>query len=155
RRFPDARHHIDLLLQKTPDDGALLDLQGQCQWGVGDFQAAAGSLEEAIRNSPDRLDSYARLAVLLQTRLDDAGKASEVLNAMVKKTPTVARAYVTRGAHALASRTTPPGRRKRGASEAGENEAAADSQPAEQRPDSGAAGEEEKEGGAKTAAADD
>src|SRR5262249_20624472 len=89
-RFPDARHHVDVLLKASPGDVEPLVLRARALYGLAEFDAAVESLEKAIALAPDRLDNYARLAALLHGPMKKPAEALPVLNRMVEANPQVA-----------------------------------------------------------------
>jgi tetratricopeptide (TPR) repeat protein len=103
-RFPDARHHADLLLNASPENVELLVLKAQALAGMAEYDAAVESYEKAIAIAPDNLDNHARLAVLLHGPMKAPARALAALDSMVELNPEVSRAYVIRGAHRLEHR---------------------------------------------------
>jgi predicted Zn-dependent protease len=97
RRYPDALHHLEILLQQSPDDVALLPLKSQALVGMKEYAAAAEPLQKAIEKGCENLEVYAQLATLLQGRLKAPMQALEVLNQMVDEHVAAPRAYVIRG----------------------------------------------------------
>ena len=98
RRYADARNHLEEhLLKSSPNDGELLDLLGQCQAAEGYDEQAVLSFRSAIEYVPDQLESYARLAVVLETRLERSDQAAAVMDRMIDANPKAVRAYVLRG----------------------------------------------------------
>ena len=63
-RFSDAEDHIKWLLESSPNDGELMRLKGQCQEVLGAFDEAAKQYKDAIKHSPQDLESYELLAGL-------------------------------------------------------------------------------------------
>jgi tetratricopeptide (TPR) repeat protein len=112
QRFPDARHHVEVLLNGSPTDVELLILRGQALAGMQEYDVAVESLKEAMAKAPDNLDNYARLALLLHGSMKKPGAALAVLDRMVDENPGVARGYVVRGAHRLNCRGERPEKRE-------------------------------------------
>src|SRR5579863_2711885 len=83
RRYPDARHHAAILLERSPGDAELLAFESQALAAMAEYPAAAAALEKAIESAPDKLELHARLASLLQGPLKDAAQAGLVLDRMV------------------------------------------------------------------------
>jgi tetratricopeptide (TPR) repeat protein len=108
RRFPDARHHLDILLEMSPEDVDLLGLSSQCQYAMGEYSAASVSLRKAIEKGPARLEYYFRLATLLHDRLNDAAQAQSILDEMVHENVADHRAYLLRGSFRMAHPTDTP-----------------------------------------------
>lgn len=118
-RFSDARVHLELLLKNEPDDGPLLDLLAQCQQALGDQNGSLATFRRAIEKSPEQLDSYARLALLLRNRLDEPALAQEAVDQMVTQNPESYRAYVLRGTFLLERPLVRKSDRKRPGDETG------------------------------------
>ena len=82
-RFAEARGHLEELLAASPEIAELEHLTGQCLEATGDYAAAAAWYEKATQHAPGQLASYARLADVLQHRLQEGPRAAEVLDRMV------------------------------------------------------------------------
>jgi tetratricopeptide (TPR) repeat protein len=92
-RFADAQDHIEVLLRDFPDDADVLMWMGQCQANSGKDEMAIESFKKAIANSPQQVETYARLASLL--RKDIKLRGDRDLNPTVEETvdvPTEAQA---------------------------------------------------------------
>lgn len=97
RRFADAREHLDILLRDNAGSpGELHRRLGQCCEAAGEFAAAAQAYDKAIASEPGRVETYAALSELLRRRLENPGRAREVLDAMVKANPQSFAAYLAR-----------------------------------------------------------
>ena len=95
-RYQDAIKHLDVLLTVSPDDADLLLLKGDCLFATGKLKTAATVYEAVLEKSPRRFKTHARLASLLQDRLDSSDKARIVLNRMVVRNRDSFEAYLTR-----------------------------------------------------------
>ena len=107
-RYPDARHHLEILLKASDDNGELYVLLARCQAATGEDRDAAGTLKRAIEKDPGRLDAYSLLAALLDDRLKDPAGATRVLDEMVANNSDTARAFVIRGTHRLKKQNSIP-----------------------------------------------
>ncbi len=87
RRTSDVQASLDMLLEKTPNDGELEYEQGLCLAGGGDNAGAAEWYEKARRHKPDLLEAPTRLAGLLRGDLSAtpgaAARADQVMDEMV------------------------------------------------------------------------
>jgi tetratricopeptide (TPR) repeat protein len=108
RMYSDARHHLESLLKRTPDnpDPELLELLARCQISEGKYKAAVDSLSKAIEAAPDRLESYALLAAVYEERLEEGALARTFLDQMVEQNSTKAKAFVIRGTYRMEHLTT-------------------------------------------------
>ncbi|MGA2797719.1 MAG: tetratricopeptide repeat protein, partial [Thermoguttaceae bacterium] len=98
QRYDDARNHLEqFLLKDKPDDPELLDLLGQCQEKMNEFDNAMESYNKAIKGSPARIDTYQRLAMLLRTRMDKPKQAFDCMQSMIKNNSDSAKAYICLG----------------------------------------------------------
>jgi tetratricopeptide (TPR) repeat protein len=98
-RFTDAERHLGVLLRETPDDAALLDLQGRGLEGGAKYGPAAKAYGEALEKDPGRIDTAERLAALYRDHLKDPTKADEVMDELVKANPKSAEARLARSRH--------------------------------------------------------
>jgi tetratricopeptide (TPR) repeat protein len=94
-RYNDAWHHLDKLLEASPDDPELLHLRGRCLEGTGEYAAAAKQFEDVIRRDPTYIDSYIRLDDLYRHRLNRAADTGRLMDDLVKANGSP-RAYVVR-----------------------------------------------------------
>jgi tetratricopeptide (TPR) repeat protein len=88
--FKDAEGHLEILLNKAGPDAELQDLMGQCLEATGkykeidkDHRGAKEAYETAIEIAPSQVDTYVRLANLLQRRLEQPNEADDVMSDMV------------------------------------------------------------------------
>jgi tetratricopeptide (TPR) repeat protein len=95
-RFDDAVAHLEYLLSDPADRAGVYYQLGWCQAGLDQNEAAAVSLRKAIALAPERADSYALLAEVLQTRLDQPDEAAQVMDALVAANPQSWKAYLER-----------------------------------------------------------
>jgi tetratricopeptide (TPR) repeat protein len=93
RRWPDVKTHLRSLLQETPDDPELLDLMGQCEVALGRDESAAQFLQHAIKVAPQQVETYAKLAFVLSSRLDQFKQGEKWMQEMVRVNPKSARAH--------------------------------------------------------------
>jgi len=97
-RHQDAKEHLEqYLLKASPEDGQLRDLLARCQEATGSAELAAQSYRLAIQYSPQRLETYQRLASLLAHRLNRPREADQWMERLVASNPRSAEAYVVRG----------------------------------------------------------
>jgi cellulose synthase operon protein C len=97
-RYEDARNHLEMfLLKDKPDDPELLDLLGQCQEKLNEFDKAIESYNKAIKGSPARIDAYQRLAILLRNRMNKPKQAYDCMQNMIKNNSDSAKAYLCLG----------------------------------------------------------
>lgn len=95
-RFQDALRHLGVLLSVTPDDAGLLLRKADCLLAAGNLKTAASVYEAVLEKIPRRFKIHAKLAALLQDRLDNPDQARVVLNRMVAHNRDSFEAYVTR-----------------------------------------------------------
>ena len=93
----DARDHLKILLDASPEDAALKEMMAQCQIANDENSAAEETLTKAIEKNPTRLESYVRLANLLRQRMDRDADADAWMNKLVEANPEAAAAYCRRG----------------------------------------------------------
>ncbi|HBI44281.1 MAG TPA: hypothetical protein DDY78_15730, partial [Planctomycetales bacterium] len=70
-RTLDAREHLKILLEASPDDAELEYQMGRCEETDGHFADAKTDYEDSIHDGPRRVDAYVRLASLLRRRGDN------------------------------------------------------------------------------------
>ncbi len=70
-RTLDAREHLKVLLEASPDDPELEYQMGRCEEADGHFAEAKVSYENSIHDGPRSVDNYVRLASLLRRRGED------------------------------------------------------------------------------------
>jgi len=109
-RYSDAQAHIAVLLQGSPGDANLLEMQGRCQEAVGETALAAESLRKAIRSAPDQVTAYVLLAELLAdpNRLNRLREADECMENLLQADSDSFRAHLAYGEYLLnLARATP------------------------------------------------
>ncbi|MFZ5828450.1 MAG: tetratricopeptide repeat protein [Planctomycetota bacterium] len=99
RMYGKAREHLNVLLQAKPNDAQLLDCLARCDAGTGNERGAAESFRKAIAADPKQLDSYARLALLLQGPLKRPDEAEAAIQSMLESNATSANAQVIAGSY--------------------------------------------------------
>lgn len=101
--FERGRRNLEILLQatpdekKTPDDGELEFLLGQCDEDLGNDKGAEKAYRAANKYAPKLTEAYARLARLLRDRLEQPQEADQVIDQMVKANPDDYRVFLARG----------------------------------------------------------
>ncbi len=98
-RFADAREHLEVLMQATPDDPELEELRGRCEEAGSQFAWAAQWYEKAIQHAPQRIDCCVRLAKVYRRRLDRAQDADKLMDRLVKTYPDSIQARLARAAY--------------------------------------------------------
>ena len=102
RRFQDAKEHLEgFLLKESPKDPELLELLGQCQAQLGDYNLALETLQEGDRERPGPVHAYVQLAGLLRYHLSRAKEADQWMDELVKANPKSAKAHLLRGEYLL------------------------------------------------------
>jgi tetratricopeptide (TPR) repeat protein len=102
KRWKLAGDHLEILHRALPDDGAVEQQFGQWHEVQKQFTEAEAWFEKATRHAPHQIDSYVRLAELIQRRLgkDRPGvrvkHAEEVLDRLVANNPEDHAAYLAR-----------------------------------------------------------
>ncbi|QDV42312.1 tetratricopeptide repeat protein [Stieleria neptunia] len=94
-RFSDARDHLEHLLADQ-SDAELHDWMAQCQVFAREFSEAKDSLRQAIEQSPDRIESYTRLAILHREAFDAPEAASATVLEMTDANPNSTEAFFAR-----------------------------------------------------------
>lgn len=95
-RYTDALEHLKVLRQSYPSEGELDVSAAQCQEQLGDFVAAADSYHMAIEHSPELVDAYRQLALLLHLRMDQREQAGKLLDQLVSRNEHDARSWIAR-----------------------------------------------------------
>lgn len=102
RRHQEAKDHLEKLLGDDSKNSELLDLLGQCQAGMGNYDTAAETFKKAIANGPNQFMAYLRLAELLRYRLSRPQDADRWMEKLVSVNPKASQAHVLRGRYLLA-----------------------------------------------------
>jgi tetratricopeptide (TPR) repeat protein len=97
-RFDEAKDHLEILLSAGPD-GELQDLHGQCEEAKGDYKKARDDYEKARKMAPKQVDTYVRLANLLQSRFDQETAAQGIMKEMIDRNPDSPRAVIHHSRH--------------------------------------------------------
>jgi tetratricopeptide (TPR) repeat protein len=104
-RLKLAREHLDVLHKTYPDDGEVAHLLGVCAEADKDnpqaVSQAASFYTLAVKKSPERKESYLRLAALYRGPLQQPDQADAIMNDLVKANSDSAPAYVLRGQYRL------------------------------------------------------
>jgi tetratricopeptide (TPR) repeat protein len=79
-RAIDARSHLDILLQKTPDDAELIYLRGRCVEADAEFEDAANEYRKAVAADPHHTPAHEHLAWLLERELKQPEEADAVID---------------------------------------------------------------------------
>lgn len=95
-RYTDAFDHLKVLRQSYPSEGELDVKAAQCQEQLGDFAAAADTYRMAIEHSPELVDAYRQLALLLHLRLDQREEAGKLLDQLVSRNEHDAGSWIAR-----------------------------------------------------------
>lgn len=106
-QFKSAKDDIESLTKVLPNDGELEDMLGRCHEAAGAYPEARKAFERAIQFSPNELDTYARLASLLQHHTQDVlgqgetpatllERANNLIDKMVQANDRSFRAYLLR-----------------------------------------------------------
>ncbi|MBN2217593.1 MAG: tetratricopeptide repeat protein [Pirellulales bacterium] len=77
-RFGDARAQIEVLQNRSPNDGELFELLARCQIAEKDYAAARRSYETAISYAPELLEAYVGLTTLLRTHAEELKYSASV-----------------------------------------------------------------------------
>ena len=83
--FPRPKSTWESSAKSAKDDGELSYLLGVCEEGTGDYEEAVKAYEEARKQEPTRIETYARLANLYRTQLKDAAEADRVMDAQERR----------------------------------------------------------------------
>jgi tetratricopeptide (TPR) repeat protein len=100
--FLDARTHLEVLLERQPNQADLAALLGDCHSALGEFEQAAQRYQQSLSDDPAQRDVSLRLARLLQGPLDRPEKAGEVMDQMVEAGKDSADAYLERALYRMA-----------------------------------------------------
>jgi tetratricopeptide (TPR) repeat protein len=95
-RYSDAQAHAEALLKTFPNEPVLWQQLGAAQTGLNQLHAARDSYERSIKEAPDQMLGYQRLAQLVWRNMNDPAGAKAVLDRMVKELPQDAEAYLVR-----------------------------------------------------------
>ncbi len=96
RRIADAVQHINVLLEKYPEDGELYARLAQCHVTQNRLEEAREAFDKSIENDPTRVDSYFAYAVLLRSKLDLSEESDAMIDLMVENNPENFRSYLVR-----------------------------------------------------------
>jgi tetratricopeptide (TPR) repeat protein len=96
--FTGAKDHLDVLLQSSTNDGELEALYARCEESLGKFPSAASWLAKAIQHTPQKIENYERLVLLLRKRLDppQPRQADKVMDDLIAVNNQSFRAYLSR-----------------------------------------------------------
>jgi cellulose synthase operon protein C len=90
-----AKDHIqDYLIEKSPDDGQLLEWLGICQSALGENDEAAKTFETALEKSPQLVSVYGRLVTLLWKKLNRVKEADSWMEKLISINPESYAAYL-------------------------------------------------------------
>ena len=81
-RYDDAKEHLEVLLQDSPNDVELLTWLGRCQAWAEKDDLARESFEKALESDPKQIEPYTQIAAILQKDVKLRGDRD--LNPMVK-----------------------------------------------------------------------
>lgn len=95
-RYTDAFDHLKVLRQSHPSEGELDVQAAQCLEQLGEYAAAAETYRRAIEHSPELVDAYRSLALLLHLRLDQREEAGKLLDQLVSKNEHDAASWIAR-----------------------------------------------------------
>lgn len=96
RRIADAIQHINVLLEKYPEDGELFARLAQCHASQNRLDEAREAFEKSIAADPQRVDSYLAYAVMLRGKLDEVEQANALMDTMVETNPDDYRSHLAR-----------------------------------------------------------
>jgi tetratricopeptide (TPR) repeat protein len=94
--YAHAKNLIEPLAKKHPNDGDLQRMQGICAIAAKEYDEAIRLLKMAVRNAPDNLEGYEKLAALYQLHLKQKEEADRVVDEMVKINSKSPRALLSR-----------------------------------------------------------
>ncbi len=94
-----ANKHISLLLQSEPENASLVDLRGQCQQALEEYEEAVESYRETTQLNPAEIGAYARRAFLLGEKLKLGGQAELTIAEMIECNPTSPQAWLEQSAY--------------------------------------------------------
>lgn len=104
RRYQDAKTHLEgFLLKESPKDPELLEMLGQCQTQLGDYNLALETFKKVIEHDQSRFTAYAQIAGLLRLRLSRPKEANQWMKKLVVANPKSAKAHVLRGRYLLST----------------------------------------------------
>jgi cellulose synthase operon protein C len=103
QRYDQALGQLEALMAAKPDDGGLESQAAQCLEAERKYPEAVAMYTKAIVHAPNLVDAYARLAVLLRTRLAKPAEADRVMDQLVERNPDSFRAHLERGRQRLQS----------------------------------------------------
>jgi cellulose synthase operon protein C len=82
-RAPDAEVHLKVLMDETPNDPELMELDGEVLFYNEKYKEACDQFRTAIAKSPTLLRSYLLLATILRQRFNSWEEADKVMRDMV------------------------------------------------------------------------
>ena len=85
RRPEDAEAHLKILMNESPQDPELLDLDGQALVLNNKDEKACEQFQKAIEIAPTQVNTYVRLAIVLRSRLEKKTEADQVMKDMVSR----------------------------------------------------------------------
>src|SRR5262249_30720973 len=85
RKFDDALTHLEFLVERNPEDGALWQQRAVCEEGMARYDAAVKAFERAIEFPPDQIRSHELFARLLRKRLNKNQQADDSIQQMVER----------------------------------------------------------------------
>jgi tetratricopeptide (TPR) repeat protein len=100
--FTQALVHLKVLQGAEPKDANLAFQAGLCHEGRHELAAAVADYGQAIELAPNALVVYRRLADLQRKQLNEARKADEVMDRMVRANPGSPHAFLLRARYRLA-----------------------------------------------------
>jgi tetratricopeptide (TPR) repeat protein len=95
-QYAPAIEHLRRLIKRFPKESELEVKLGRALAATEHYPEAATSFRTAIGHSPQQIEAYVALAVLLREKLDDREAADETINQMVSANASSPQAYVER-----------------------------------------------------------
>jgi len=84
RRFTEAKEHLEILLDKRPNDMELVLLFARCERANRQFHKAAQLYDQVTTAEPQRIERFVELASLQRQNLGKPQEADETIQRMVK-----------------------------------------------------------------------
>lgn len=97
--YAEARGHLVTLLESAPHAAELERLLAWCDEAAGEYASAADWLRKAVAHAPDHVEGNVRLASLLRVRLDEAGQADQVMDALIAANAGSVAAHLARASY--------------------------------------------------------